>query len=110
MIESLTALFKGNIPSEIAPHMGYEDTLTITNKYRTSNDLCPVVDYELTSGSGYFDFVDDGTVDDFGDKVFTITLNANTNNEVGVWPFQITGKALGSENDSGGTGTLSLEG
>lgn len=36
-------LVKGNIYDEPA--------LSFTSKFRTSNDLCPVVDYELTAGS-----------------------------------------------------------
>lgn len=100
-IPDIATLFKGNI---------YDDELSISDKFRTSNDLCPVIDYELSSGSGQYDFVDDGMVDDFGDRMFSITLNEATDNEVGLWPFQITAIAEGSETDASGTGTLVLDG
>lgn len=82
--------------------------LTITDKFRTSNDLCPVNNYEITSGEAQYDFVDDGSVDVYGDRTFTLTLNEETDTVVGVFPYEITAKAQGSEEDSSGTGTAKV--
>lgn len=49
-------------------------------------------------------------MDEYNDRLFTITLNSETQGEVGLYPFQITARAEGSEEDAGGTGTTTLDG
>jgi hypothetical protein len=51
---TLDTLTKGNI---------YDTILSIDDKFRTSNDLCPVIDYALSTGANEYDFVDDETYD-----------------------------------------------
>lgn len=77
-------LQKGNI---------YDDILSHTKLFEVSNDLCPIVSYELTSGNSEYDFIEDvgGTVS----GSFTVTLNEATSPDVGIYPFTVEATAEG---------------
>lgn len=62
--------------------------LSIEGEFATSNPSCPVTDYDLTSGAGYFDLTRTGTS-------FTVAMEQDDNDVIADYSYEILATAEG---------------